>query len=357
MNICFLEGDMSRRGGTERMTAMLSNELCDIHKVSVISLCMKDENVFFELNKKIKHIVLLKSGKNNGFIKQIYKIRKYLVYNNVECLINVDIGTGIYGILAAKGMKTKVITWEHSNYYNNWNSKIFSYLRKFAAKHSDVLVVLTNQDKKNYLRNIDGVKKICVIPNPVEKHEIEYSMESKVILSAGLLVPIKGFDKAILVAKKVLTKHPDWKWIICGEGSEREKLKKMIEDEKLKNRVILAGSVVNMQEQYKKASLYVMTSEMEGLPMVLLEAKSWGLPIVSFDIMTGPRDIICDYKNGFLVQKNNIEEMSDKINHLIEDENLRKQFSENTIIGMERYDLKNIRKQWDKVLCDKGGVC
>ena len=354
MNICFLEGDMSRKGGTERMTALLANELSDIHDISIISLHMRDEKVFFDLNGKIKLIVLSKALNSTGIIKQIWKIRKYLIHEKIDWVINVDIGMGLYGILSAKGMKTKVITWEHSNYYNNWNSKIFPYLRKMAAKHSDMLVVLTNQDKMNYLKNIKGIKKICVIANPVEKHEIEYSLESKIILSAGLLTPIKGFNKAIKVAKKVLGKHPDWKWIICGDGPEYENLRKMIEAGRLQSKVILAGTVTNMEMQYKNTAIYVMTSEMEGLPMVLLEAKSWGVPIVSFDIMTGPRDIIEDQKNGYLVQNQDIEDMSDKINLLIEDDLLRKQFSDNSQRGMEQYDIELIRKQWDSIFNRKG---
>ena len=74
MNICFLEGDMSRRGGTERMTALLSNALCQNHNVWVISLRMHGESVFFSLNEKIQHTVLSGPSDNPGILKQIQKI-------------------------------------------------------------------------------------------------------------------------------------------------------------------------------------------------------------------------------------------------------------------------------------------
>ena len=350
MKICFLEGDMSRRGGTERMTALLSNALCQNHNVWVISLRMHGESVFFNLNEKIQHIVLADSSDNSGILKQIQKIHSFIKQNHVDWLINVDVGMCIFGIPAAFGTKTKVITWEHGNFYNNWGSRWFPYFRRFAAKHSDAVVVLTERDKENYRTNIKTRKPIYVIANPAQKHPFQYDANSKIILSAGLLLPIKGYDKAIQAAAKILPEHPDWKWVICGEGPEREHLEKMIAEAHLERQFLLPGTVQNMNEQYQKAAFYVMTSEMEGLPMVLLEAKSWGLPIVSFDIMTGPSDIIRDEVNGYLVPQNDVDVLAERIEQLIVSSELRLQFSQNSQLDMERFDFENIVKKWLEVM-------
>ena len=256
----------------------------------------------------------------------------------------------IFGIPAAFGTKTKVITWEHGNFYNNWGSRWFPYFRRFAAKHSDAVVVLTERDKENYRTNIKTRKPIYVIANPAQKHPFHYDANSKIILSAGLLLPIKGYDKAIQAAAKILPQHPDWKWVICGEGPEREHLEKMIAEAHLERQFLLPGTVQNMNEQYQKAAFYVMTSEMEGLPMVLLEAKSWGLPIVSFDIMTGPSDIIRDEVNGYLVPQNDVDVLAERIEQLIVSSELRLQFSQNSQLDMERFDFENIVKKWLEVM-------
>lgn len=353
MRICFLEGDMSRGGGTERMTAYLSNSFLEYNEVSILSLNNNNGKVFFELNSKINHIFL----RRKNMICQILQIRNHLKLNKIDVIINVDTGMGIFGILSSVLMKNKVITWEHSNYYNNWDSKIFPYLRNFAAKYSDYLVVLTEKDKINYLNNIRSLKSIEVIPNPIVKQNFFYKKNSKIILSAGSLYDIKGYDLAIEVAMQIFKKHPDWKWIICGEGPERKKLEELIKKSKLEDNVILKGIVKNMEEEYKRSSIFVLTSKIEGLPMVLLEAKSWGLPMVSFDIMTGPSDIIDNGINGYLVEPYNINTMISKINELIENENIRFLFSKNSYIGLERFEEQYILDKWNKILNKEWEEC
>lgn len=350
MKICFLEGDMSRRGGTERMAALIANELCKDNEIWIISLRLVNKEVYYQLDEKIIHHVLKPSSGYVGTFKQIKEIHDFILHNKIDFVINVDTGMGYYGILAAKGTKAQVITWEHSNYFNNWNSKIFPYIRKFAAKYSDAMVVLTEQDKRNYESNIKSKKPIYVIPNPIEMHEFKYNGDSKIILSAGLLLPIKGFDKAVRVAEKVLPKYPEWKWIICGDGPERERLQKMIDEAGIKEQMLLIGNVKDMDKQYQNAAMFVMTSEMEGLPMVLLEARSWGLPMISFDIMTGPSDIITDKKNGYLIDSYNIEKMTLKIEKLISNKALRESFSAKTQEGIEKFELSWILRRWKKVI-------
>lgn len=348
--LCFLISDVSWSGGTVRMTALLANEFCKTEEVHLLNLHCENE-VSAELDLRIRQHVLSATTGKLGIIKQICEIRNYIKLNKIDWLINVDVGISIYGIPATKSTKTKVITWEHSNYFNNWNSRIFPYFRRFAAKHSDAVVVLTERDKENYQTNIKSKKPIYVIPNPAQQHRFQYNTESQIILSAGLLLPIKGFDKAIKVASKVLPKFPEWKWFICGEGPERGHLEKMISDAKLKKQVLLCGTVENMAEQYQKAAIYVMTSETEGLPMVLLEAKSWGLPIVSFDIMTGPCDIIRDGVNGYLVPQNDINIMAERLETLIESFELRCRFSENSQLDMDKFNFERIVEKWEKIMC------
>lgn len=350
MKICFLEGDMSRRGGTERMTALLANTLSETDQVWIISLKLEDDRVFFDLNENVRHKVLPRVSGKFTIVKQIQKIHEFAYQNQIDWLINVDIGMSIYGIPSVKGTKAKVITWEHANFFNNWNSRIFPYFRRFAANYSNVMVVLTERDKKNYQDNIKFNTPIYAIANPIQQHNFSYDSTSKKILSAGLLLPIKGFECAISIAKIVLSKHPDWQWIICGEGPERKYLQSLIEKAQLEKQILLPGTVHDMSEQYQKAAMFVMTSKMEGLPMVLLEAKSWGLPLVSFDIMTGPSDIIRDDVNGYLVKPYDIERMAECIEILINKKELRKQFSENSQLDIEKFSLENIVKRWKEIM-------
>ena len=346
MNILFLEGNMSRRGGTERMTAWLSSMLARDHTISVISLHMNSSEVFFPLAENVHHSVL----QADKTVAQIQEIRRFIRRNSIDMVINVDTGMGYIGILAAMGTDARVITWEHANFFNNWNSHIFPYLRKFAARKSDAMVVLTEHDKHNYESNIKKCVPVSVIANPATKGVYSYDGASKTILSAGLFSRIKRFDRIVPIGKTVFSRYPDWKWVICGDGPERENLERAVKEAGLQDNILFRGSVSDMDTQYAGAAMYVLTSEMEGLPMVLLEAKSHGLPIVSFDIETGPSDIVRDGVNGYLVKPGDTAQMAEKICELIENRALRKRFSENASLDMDKFDEENIVKQWETLI-------
>lgn len=350
MNICFLEGDMSRKGGTERMTAMLANALSETHRVFVVSLKSEDNHVFFSLADSVLHTVLSPAVGKLGILSQVRQIHRLLLEHQIDCVINVDTGMSIYGIPAAWGTKAKVITWEHANYFNNWGSRIFPYIRRFAARHSDAMVVLTGQDQQNYETHIPSKVPVYIIANPVQPHEVSYDASSRTILSAGALLPIKGYDRAIEVAKHILPDRPAWRWVICGEGPERERLECMIREAGLEKQMFLPGTVRDMESQYRSAAMVVMTSHMEGLPMVLLEAKSYGLPLVSFDIMTGPRDIIEDGVNGYLIPPGDVDVMAEKLSMLMESGELRTNFSAASEIGMENFEWKRVLGQWETLV-------
>ena len=124
----------------------------------------------------------------------------------------------------------------------------------------------------------------------------------------------------------------------------------MIREAGIEGQMKLPGLVREMDRMYAQAAVLVMTSDMEGLPMVLLEGKTHGLPLVAFDIMTGPSDIIDDGVNGFLVEPFDVETMTEKLRLLMEDGALRTRMSENAAVGMEKFSEEKILDAWKKVL-------
>lgn len=332
------------------MTAWLANKLSKTYQVSILSLRQEKNQVFFPLCTAVSyHILPDFSGKLQIF-KQIRWIHRYLKENAMDWVISVDTGIGFYGILAAKGTGAKTVTWEHGNFYNNWGSKIFPYLRKFAARHSDAMVVLTHRDKENYSKNIARCAPLHVIPNPAQMRPHSYDPASKTILSVGHLLENKGYHRAVEMAAQVLPKHPDWKWVICGEGPERNRLETMIAEAGLQDQMKLLGLVTDMDSMYAQAAVLVMTSEMEGLPMVLLEGKAHGVPLLSFDIMTGPSDIIDDGINGCLVEPFDTDAMAQKLETLVTDHALRLKMSENAAVGMDKFSEETILRAWETLL-------
>lgn len=344
MTILFLEGDMSRSGGTERMTAWLANSICEKYSVTIASLSGNGKS-FFELSPKVRNIRL--PDKHSRMA-----IRKLIKSENIDIAINIDTGMAIFGIPAAFGLKTKVITWEHSNLCNNWNSRWFPYIRRFAAQHSDAIVVLTERDKQNYVQNIRRCKPVTVIHNPVKRCEVGYKTDSRIILSAGHLAPVKRFGLIPEIGKIVFERFPDWQWRICGEGDERAMIEQKISEYELDQNIILAGRVDDMDSEYRNAAIYAMTSEMEGLPMVLLEAKVHGLPIVSFDIMTGPAEIVRDGVNGFLTESGDVQTMAERLMELMGDAERRREFSRNAAVDIEVFDEGEVLEKWVRLFAE-----
>lgn len=357
VNVCFLSGDMSRTGGTERVLSIIANELFkkdDKFNIHILSITNESNSSYFNLNKGIKTERILKS-KDVNFKKHYFQvvkgIRQYIKKNNINILIDVEVIASLFSIPATRFTKTKLISWEHFNFYEDNGSDLRAYARKLAARFANCIITLTEQDKENYLNNLNIKGKIDYIYNPIEKvNNCVYNIDSKQIISVGRLTYQKGFDLLCEVAKEVLKDNPEWKWIILGEGEDKDKLESRIKEYNLQGKLILQGKVSNIEDYYKNSSLYVMTSRFEGLPMTLLEAKTYKLPIVSFNCLTGPAEIVKNNVNGLLINPENVEAMSDKLNSLLKDENKLKEFSNNSEVDIEKFKLKPIIEKWDNIL-------
>lgn len=350
--VCLLNGDMSRAGGTEKCTAFLSGALAEKgYEVYVGDISNKTGECFFPL----KEGITLYNFKEKSIPKKICEIRKFIKENGIDVIINVEAMLGIYTIPATMCKKTKNIIWEHGNFYQK-QCKSIDKVRSLEMKLCDSYITLTERDMNTFRREFKGKCRVDFIYNPVErpKNKPNYTGDTKRILSVGLVREIKGYDYLVDVAEKVLAKHPDWKWDVFGNTKHYPEysahIEKRIKDSGLEGKVNLCGTTNDIEKEYQSSDIMIMTSLMEGLPMTLLEAKGNKLPIVAFDIETGPSEIIDDNVNGYLIEKYDTEKMAEKINKLIENDDLRKQFSENTKENMEKFSKEDIVKKWIKII-------
>lgn len=355
MKVCFFSGDITRSGGTERVSTVIANELVKDAQFDIcfLSLWEKEKEMFFYLDKKILRYTLFDnevSGKR--ILNYIKKIRHFIKNNNIDIIVDIDGILDMYTIPALRKSDCKVISWEQFNYYQNPYVNYRKYTRRLAARKADAVVVLTDEDKGYYQKELNMKGKLVRIYNPIEniQEKINYDVESKIIISAGRLTEQKGFGLLIDVANIVFDKHRDWKWIICGEGEDREKLIEKIRNYKLENNVILEGNVANITDYYRKAAMFVLTSRYEGFGLVLTEAKNVGLPCVSFRCPCGPAEIIEDGVNGYLIDCFDVDSMAEKINELIENDEKRKEFSNKALVGTEKFSLENVIEQWKEAL-------
>ena len=357
VNVCFLSGDMSRTGGTERVLSIIANELSkkdDKFNIHILSITNESNSSYFALNKNIKTERILQS-KDVNFKKHYFQvikgIRQYIKKNKIDILIDVEVIASLFSIPAALFTKTRLIAWEHFNFYEDNGSSLRVFSRKLISRFSDYIITLTEQDKMNYLNNLNIKGKIDFIYNPIENGDsTNCDIKAKQLISVGRLTYQKGFDMLCEVAKEVLKDNPEWKWIILGDGEDKEKLESKIKEYNLQGKLILKGKVSNVEDYYKNSSLYVMTSRFEGLPMTLLEAKSYKLPIVSFNCLTGPSEIVRNNINGFLIETGNVAAMVNKIGILLSDINKREDFSNKSNLDIEKFKLKPIVDKWENIL-------
>lgn len=362
MNIAFVKLDISIKGGSERVACLLMNELSKVSGYNIYCLTynFKNKKIAYELNSNIEVEVLAENKRlRYSFFSIFRKMKDYIQKKNIDIIINIGTGESIVSsflkIIFRK--KIKIITCEHSNLLNLYVPKQKKIAQFIGSICSDKIVTLTKRDKENF-KKIFKLKyeKIESIYNFIDEKLLasknEYNLKGKKIISVGRLVDVKGFDRLIKIAAIAFKdeKIKDWEWHIYGDGPEKEKLEKMIRKYNLEKKVILKGNVENIYEIYKEYSFYVMTSYFEGLPMVLLEAKANSLPIISFDINTGPSEIVRNNIDGYLIQDGDLKEISSKIIELAINDDTRKKFSLNAKENLDKFSKKKIIKKWIKLL-------
>ncbi|HET6559126.1 MAG TPA: glycosyltransferase [Prolixibacteraceae bacterium] len=246
----------------------------------------------------------------------------------------------------------KLIAFEHwpfwiTEKYPKLQQKIKSVYPKLKK-----IIVLTQHEKKVY--NSMNCNNVEIIPNAYSfLPEKPASLTSKIVLSIGHFNEQKRRDLLIHAWKLVVEKNPDWSLIIIGEGKDRDKIVAEIESLGLKESVQIINPTPAIQPYYLNSSIFVLSSEFESFSLVLQEAKLSGVPCVCFDVISGPAEVINDGKDGFLVPFPQTREMADKINLLIENEFLRKDFgSFARTDALNRYNPEKIYAIWQDYLME-----
>ena len=370
MKIYYIYTAIVTKGGADRVIVEKANWLAEHgHEIAIVTDTQLGREPAFPLSPKVKLIDLaIDFSKEYGhsfpiriwmYYKLMYHYRKkmkaLLMQDRPDIVIST-LGRDISFITKIQDGSKKIgeaHTTKHfirnfhlledKNILFKYLTKLFRWYMDRQVRKLDALVVLTNQDKKDW----EHLLPVYVIPNSFPFYpDVSSTCENRQAIIVGRYNSAKGYNYLIDAWREVHKSYPEWIINIFGSGEYKEKVRKQINDYGLQDAVIMNDPTDNIMEEYLKSSIYVMSSVFEGFAMVLLEAMACGLPCVSFDCPYGPRNVITDGEDGFLVDYLNSKALADKICQLIENEVLRKQMGQNGRKSVLRYSRETIMPQW-----------
>ncbi len=379
MRIAYCLPQVYNPGGIERITLLkakyLSEKGYDVHIITAEQLgkpLFFNENsslIFHDIGVDFTSTLSLNIVKrliNRQQKLNIYKKRLSKLLFELKCDIIVSTFSHEVNILpyindgSIKILETHFPIFHQRLMANAFNyaltTKIVYYIKDWiereciAPKYS-TMVVLTQTDKNLWKKKNSNV--IC-IPNMLTFSSLPSTstLMKKKVLAIGHLSKIKSFDSLIKIWSLVKKQDTEWKLSIIGYGNELSNLTYLIKNLSLNESVEILPPTSSIQEHYLNSSIYALTSKYEGFPMVLLEAMQCGLPCIAFDCPNGPRDIIDNGTNGYLIPQNDYQTYAKRLLMLMHDKDLRLSMGKTAASNIQRYSQEKIMKQWERLFND-----
>jgi len=360
-------------GGAERVTANLANHWAARDwTVTVATLATVAEDVY-GLDTKVRRIALDLAQDSPSLIAGLWNnLRRVATVRRTLGLQEPDVAIGIMStasclLALAKGGNSCVTIGTERSYPPMMPlGRVWEAIRRRAYGRLDAVVALTREGA-NWINANTNARMVRVIFNPIPfpfpvgdpvlRPETVLNPARKLLLSVGSLSPPKAFDRLIRAFAVLAPEFADWDLAILGEGSLRPALTALAQDLQVTGRLHLPGRAGNVADWYRAADLFVLTSKFEGFPNVLAEAMAHGLPVVSVDCDTGPRDIISDGVDGVLVPQNNRDALVLALRQMMANDAMRQEMAAKAKEIRERLSLEAIACQWENLfetLIEKG---
>lgn len=354
-------------GGAERVATSLANYWAKKGwNITIVTMAGSEQD-FYPLHPDIERITLELATDSDNLLsaitsnyRRIAALRKVLKQQQPDVVLAMMTTANILLALAAKGLKLPVIGSERNHPPMLPLGRVWEFLRRQLYGHLTAVTALT-VESANWLTTHTNAQQAVIIPNainyPITAHTPIISPKTFCsqgfnLLAVGRLSPEKGFDRLLLAFAELAPRFPKWNLIILGEGASRKSLQQQSSELGLERRVIFPGAVGNLGEWYTATDLYVLCSLFEGFPNTLGEAMAHGLPAVSVDCDTGPRDIIRDKIDGLLLPQDNHQALVDALAKLMDDQALRQLYAAKAIEIRERLSLEKIAGMWEQLFAD-----
>ena len=361
-------------GGVERVLSSKANYLAsrgDLYDVTIILTDGDGKKPFYPLSDKVRLInlnigfeelwslsffkkipVYLKKQRlfKRRMTEELMKLRPDITVSTLRREINfindIPDGSKKVGELHVNRQNYRNFTPGDGNFVKRLFAKWWMWRLTGKLKRLDRFVVLTEEDRQSWTE----LGNVCSIPNPLPSLPTTKSpLTEKRIIAAGRYAYEKGYDLLLQAWSLVEKDLPDWHLAVFGTG-DRTPYQRMARELKLdETRCRLNEAVTNIAAEYMKSSIFVFSSRFEGFGMSLLEAMSYGLPVVSFDCPCGPRDIVSNGKDGILVENGNTQALAAALKRLADNADQRAALAEEAVKTSQKYDISIIGKRWEEL--------
>lgn len=372
--IVFCTPALYSAGGVERIVSFKASYFAEQfgYDVTIIVTEGRGRDCYFPLSDKVK-VINLELGFEElwraSFTKKIFlylsKQRQYerllkaelmrirpdftisMLRREINFLTDIQDGSMKIGELHLNRVNYRNFEVNDTNLVKSLFAKFWMKSLVGKLRRLDRLVVLTDKGKSEW----PELANVIVIPDPIPlRTEVISQLKEKRVVTIGRYAYQKGYDLLLHVWSEVEKKFPDWSLSIYGMGNRSQYSQLMKNLGIDAERCLLNGPVNNVSKIYEESSVFVLSSRFEGFGLVLTEAMSCGVPVVSFDIPYGPSDIITDGVDGFLIEDWNEKAFADKVCQLIEDVGLRQQMGQAAKDSSRRYLPDRIMFEWQKLL-------
>lgn len=385
MKICFVTTDISELGGRQRVTAVVSSGLAEQTDIDVSILFTGKSNpsgnIVYPLSSKIhiywdKQIAFQKRYDiyhkglryidhkvrlihTESLLQKIYfPTNEIKAYENFFKKVSFDVIIGVGAregaVIGALNIQTRKVGWMHNSYKLYFLTKGYFYWRqeclykKFIPNLHD-LIVLSDGDVDRYEMEFEIKPKRIYNPLSFRSEKKSLLNKNKLLYVGRLDYTIKGLDLLVDIMSDLKQSYKELHLNIVGDGKGRKRLEKRIEENGLDECISVNGFTNDVIPYYLDSALLLLTSRQEGFGLVATEAMECGVPVISFDT-EGPREIISDGKNGFLIKKYDVKEFVRKIKYLYDHPDVHKRMSADAVRRAGDFSTNNIITQWEQLL-------
>ncbi|WP_411073503.1 glycosyltransferase [Streptomyces sp. cmx-4-7] len=363
MKISFLLVDRCHIGGVVSAIHNLAGALADHHEVELVALRRNRDHPFFPLDPRVKTLPLSDTRKHShtydgddpamDAFPHIYpneptdkkpwisrlaerRLMEYLATTDADVVVSNNPKITI--MLAYADRDFLKVAMEHSR-PARYGAHIRDALFRDAYPKMDAITAPTPDECRTIAGVVPAVSHLLSpMPNCIPAHEGQMSTgDNKIVVTAGLLKPHKGFADLIEAFSTVAPRHPDWSLRIYGSGPERGNLRKKINETGSNNQVFLMGPATPVTPEFAKGSVFVLPSHLEAFGNVTVEAMAAGLPAVCYDAPHGPRNIITQGEDGYVVPLGDKAALAEHIEKLIADEDLRRKMAAAAVANVVRF--------------------